>query len=828
MTPRPRAGADTRFSAPVTCTIVAANYAAQARVLARSFSEHHPGQRLQVLVIDDRDGRLRSENEPFDVLRPADLPMSERQFHDMAAIYDVMELATAVKPSLLSALLDRHGGGPTVYLDPDILILAPLDELSRLATDHSIVLTPHTSEPMPRDGKKPSEFDILASGTWNLGFAAVNEGARSFLDWWVERLRFDALVDHANMRFTDQRWIDLAGAYFDIYALRDPCYNLAYWNADQRPIEMRDGKYFVGGMPLRFVHFSGFDPRRPHILSKHQGNAPRVLLSEYPQLARLCKDYAALLAEQGLETERDLPYGWGRLPDGTKITPAIRRTYRNGLIRQQEREDDGPETPPDPFDMRAADDFLRWLASPDPLNVAAPTTPRLFWEIYKRRTDLQVEFPLAGSTESSRFRTWIWQFGRREEEIPRRVVAAAFGVPTWPRKIEPAWAAPGRLHPGYLVAGYLRAESGLGEAARLAIATMRSGGIPVGAYSFGLTPSRQDHSIDDLTTRNDLNTNIVWISPEQLPLFARSVGPAFFDGRYTVGSWAWETDRLPAAMAAMHKYVDEIWVPSEYSAAAVRSRVDGKDVFTVPHPIAAPVVDTSVSRQLFGIPDGRMFLYMFDFLSTIARKNPLGLIDAFTKAFRPEDGAVLVLKSINGDRHPLDLERLQLAIDRRPDIVVLDRYLPPATCAALVAMADCYASLHRSEGFGLTIAEAMALGVPVVATSFGGNLDFMDDSVAHLVPWKPVNVGEGAAPYDPDDTWADPDVDAAAAALRRVFDRPDESRAMAAEGRRKVLTEHGRGRLARVLGERLAVTQQKILDGYESPVAKVVSAGTNR
>jgi glycosyltransferase involved in cell wall biosynthesis len=811
---------------------VAANYAAQARVLANSFTEQHPGHRLQVLVIDDREGRLSSESEPFDVLRPADLPMSERQFHDMAAIYDVMELATAVKPSLLLTLLARHGGEATVYLDPDILVLAPLDELTRLATAHSIVLTPHTSEPMPRDDKKPSEFDILASGAWNLGFAAVNGGARPFLEWWVERLRFDALVDHANMRFTDQRWIDLAGAYFDIYALRDPRYNLAYWNADQRPIELREGRYLVGGEPLCFVHFSGFDPRRPHILSKHQGNAPRVLLSEYPELARLCKQYADLLAAQGLESERGIVYGWSHLRDGTKLTPAIRRTFRQGLIKKEKAESNGEVIdgagPPDPFDPESLGEFMVWLASPDPDNRAAPTIPRLFWEIYSRRTDLQVAYPLAGSTESSKFRSWIWQFGRREEQIPKRVLAAAYGTPTWPRKVEPAWAAPGRLHPGFLVAGYLRAESGLGEAARLAIATMRQGGIPTGAYSFGLTPSRQDHSIDDLPTRSDLNTNVVWISPEQLPLFARSVGPAFFEGRYTVGSWAWETDRLPRAMAEMHKYVDEIWVPSEYSAAAVRASVDGTEVFTVPHPIITPVVDATVKRAQFGIPDAFMFFFMFDFLSTTARKNPVGLIEAFTTAFRPGEGPVLVVKSINGDRLPLELERLQLAVDHRPDVVVIDRYLPPATCAALVAMADCYVSLHRAEGFGLTIAEAMALGVPVVATACGGNLDFMDEATSHLVPWKPALVGEGAAPYDSDDSWADPDLEVAADALRRVYERPEEARAMADRARRRVLTEHGRGHLARVLADRFGAIQSKMLDGYQSPVAEIVGADTKK
>ncbi len=804
------------MTSPVTCTIIAANYIAEARVLARSFVEHHPGERLQVLVIDDRQGRIRSEDEPFDVVRPSELPMSERQFHDMATCFDVMELATAVKPSLLLRLLERGDGRPTIYLDPDILVLAPLDQVAELATVHPIVLTPHTSLPMSRDGKKPSEFDILSSGTWNLGFAAVNGEADAVLRWWAERLRFDALVDHANMRFTDQRWIDLVPAYFDVHPLRDPGYNVAYWNADQRPIAWSGGRYLVGGRPLRFFHFSGFDPRRPHVLSKHQGDRPRVLLSEQPGLARLCRDYADRLTRDGIAEGRRTPYGWERLPDGTKLTPRMRHIYRSALM---DFEASGVgEPPPDPFDARAGDALVRWLASPDPENRMAPQIPRFFWDIYGGRGDLRAAFPLAGSTQGGRFRTWLWEFGRHEEEIPHPILDAAFGGPTWPRPIEPAWAPSESLRPGYLVTGYLRAELGVGEAARLAVDSMRRAGIPYGTNNFDLTASRQGHPLGELSTRVDLNTNVLWINPDQLPNFVDSVGPTFFEGRYTVGAWAWETERLPAEMAETSAYVDEVWAPSEYSRRSIQAVID-KPVYTLPHPIIAPGVDPAPDRAAYGLPDGFLFLFMFDFFSTLERKNPLGVIEAFSRAFRPAEGPTLVLKSVNGSHVPFELERIRLAVGDRPDIVLLDTYLEPRQCATLVAMSDCYVSLHRAEGFGLTMAEAMALGTPVVATGYSGNLEFMDDRTAYLVDWVPAAVGPDAHPYQATDRWADPDLDAAAELLRRVYERPEEARRRADAGRRKVLTEHGHGRVVRELSARFRDIQEQLLDGYESPVA---------
>ncbi len=808
------------MTAPVTCTIIAANYVAEARVLARSFTEHHPGARLQVLVIDDRDGRIRSGNEPFDVLGPVDLPMSAREFHDMAACYEVMELATAVKPSLLLRLLERSGGRPTVYLDPDILVLAPLDELTELATTHPIVLTPHTSRPMARDGRKPTEFDILASGTWNLGFAAVNGGADGFLRWWAERLRFDALVDHANMRFTDQRWIDLAPAYFDVHPLRDPCYNVAYWNADQRPVTWSGGRYLVEGRPLRFFHFSGFDRHRPHVLSKHQGDRPRVLLSEQPALARLCREYADRLATEGIEEGRRIPYGWEQLADGTTLTPRMRRLYRQALIDVEAGLVGEP--PPDPFDPHSENGLVRWLASPAPENPAAPAVPRFFWEIYRGRTDLQRAFPLAGSTQGGRFRTWLWNAGRHEEEIPRPVLATAFGVPTWKRTDEPRWAGREALRPGYLVTGYLRAELGIGEAARLAVDTMRRAGIPHGTHSFDLTASRQDHPVGTLSTPVDLNTNVVWINPDQLPSFVDSVGPAFFDGRYTVGAWAWETERLPTGMAMMSAYVDEVWAPSEYSRRSIEAAID-KPVFAVPHPIVVPAVDRAVDRSAHGLPEGFFFLFVFDFFSTLARKNPLGLIEAFSRAFRPGEGPSLVLKSVNGSRMALEMERVRMAVGDRPDIVLLDTYLHPRQCATLVALADCYVSLHRAEGFGLTMAEAAALGTPVVATGYSGNLEFLDDRTAYLVPWALGPVGRDADPYVAGDSWAEPDLDAAADLLRRVYEHPEEARRKAAEARRTVLTEHGHATAVRRISARFREIQEKLLDGYVSPVADLVA-----
>jgi hypothetical protein len=166
----------------------------------------------------------------------------------------------------------------------------------------------------------------------------------------------------------------------------------------------------------------------------------------------------------------------------------------------------------------------------------------------------------------------------------------------------------------------------------------------------------------------------------------------------------------------------------------VEHDVDNRPIVDAPVPV--PIFDSTpgCDRTQLDLPTDRfVFLFMFDFFSVCERKNPLGLIDAYRAAFGPDDGTVLVVKSINGARREHDLAAVRAAAQGRTDIFVRDEYLTPDRHAALLAACDAYVSLHRAEGLGLTMAEAMALGKPVIATGYSGNLDFMDDDVAFLV-----------------------------------------------------------------------------------------------
>jgi FkbM family methyltransferase len=184
-------------------------------------------------------------------------------------------------------------------------------------------------------------------------------------------------------------------------------------------------------------------------------------------------------------------------------------------------------------------------------------------------------------------------------------------------------------------------------------------------------------------------------------------------------------------------------------------------------------------------------LFVFDHNSVFERKNPTAAITAFQRAFTDRQDVRLVIKSINGERHIADRERLRAAAAGDGRIELIEHYLDRDEVHKLFATADCYLSLHRSEGFGLTVAEAMAHGLPVIATAYSGPGEFLTDSTGWPIPYRLVPVGPGNQPYPADSCWAEPDLDAAAAALREVAGDPDAARRRGLAARRHVLgTRH--------------------------------------
>ncbi|RYF61210.1 MAG: glycosyltransferase [Comamonadaceae bacterium] len=250
---------------------------------------------------------------------------------------------------------------------------------------------------------------------------------------------------------------------------------------------------------------------------------------------------------------------------------------------------------------------------------------------------------------------------------------------------------------------------------------------------------------------------------------------------YRVAYWYWEFDSIPDSWLDKQQSIDEVWTATEFVASGLRERLSVPVRTLFPGVKLAPFERRS--KSYFGLNDTPFtFLFTFHMMSVMERKNPLGLIRAFKTAFGDDRRVQLVLKTSFGDRHPVPAQELRNAA-AGTNVVVIDQIYSPDEVLSLMNACDAYVSLHRSEGLGLTMAEAMLMGKPVIATNFSGNIDFMDDTNSLLVPYELVKLENPIPPYDAGLKWAEPSVEAAASLMRRVFENQAWARQVGARGK---------------------------------------------
>jgi glycosyltransferase involved in cell wall biosynthesis len=375
---------------------------------------------------------------------------------------------------------------------------------------------------------------------------------------------------------------------------------------------------------------------------------------------------------------------------------------------------------------------------------------------------------------------------------------------------------------GVNVIGYLRAEMGVGESARSSIRSARAVELPISMLNvLPDSPCRnEDHSVALDSSELSYFFNLVHINADVTPhAFATSVNGAA-RGRYNIGFWAWELDQFPDRWASSFGYYQEIWTPSKFCQKAI-ARNGSIPVLCMPISVDVSI-DRRYSRSDFAIPERPfVFITIFDVLSIVDRKNPIGVIDAFIRAFQGKPGFQLILKINNARSRPRELARLRQRAAGYP-ITIIDRTLSRQEINGLIAVSDCMVSLHRSEGFGLTLAEAMSLGKPVIATGYSGNLDFTNAENSLLVDYRLTAVGAHNEPYDPNCLWADPDLDQAARHMRDIASNRDLYDRLSREGQSFVRTHLSPAAVGTRIKDRLhAIWSQK--KGSQNALVKTAS-----
>lgn len=326
-----------------------------------------------------------------------------------------------------------------------------------------------------------------------------------------------------------------------------------------------------------------------------------------------------------------------------------------------------------------------------------------------------------------------------------------------------------------LVAGALRTMSGLGESARLchdalAVAGRDVHGIDLAAALIQPVDCPEFNFVEGRAVDGP-GTLILHVNGPLVPLAMLSLGRRVVRHKYVIGYWAWELPKVPSEWRFGVPFVHEIWVPSEFVAAAVRPIADGRPVHVVPHPVALGYPSVQRPPRVAGQPF--TVLTIFNMASSFARKNPCATIQAFRMEFGDDSSVRLFVKTSHLSSFPRGVSLIKEAMGVAHNIVLVDKSLSADELNALYNEANVVMSLHRSEGFGLTIAEAMLRGLPVVATDWSGNVDFLSPETGIPIPYRLTPAEDPQGTYHhPDMAWAEPDVTAAASALRRLREDP--------------------------------------------------------
>lgn len=344
-------------------TSAACNYIPKVRVLVESIKKWHPDWIIHLALSDEIPSDIDLSSEPFDIIHPA-AELNIPDFNGWSFCHSIVELSTAIKPFLLKKLLDRDDCEAVIYLDPDTVVFSPLEEVIEAVKHSNIALTPHQINPEKSlPAIMDNEIASLKHGIYNLGFVAVSNTdiGKAFAQFWAERIYYFCRDEIHNGLFTDQRWIDLAPAFFEgVCVLRSSRLNVAPWNLTTReatgtaPYDVH-----IDGAPLGFYHFTGFDSGAHKTMANKNATGNSTI-------SDLIGWYLDTTLELGKDPLSSVPWKYGTYSDGTKIGKADRFIYRERIDLQKAF--------PNPFDCSSGG-YKAWLLSQGKIEY-----PKLFIE----------------------------------------------------------------------------------------------------------------------------------------------------------------------------------------------------------------------------------------------------------------------------------------------------------------------------------------------------------------------------------------------------------------------------------------------------------------
>jgi glycosyltransferase involved in cell wall biosynthesis len=458
-----------------------------------------------------------------------------------------------------------------------------------------------------------------------------------------------------------------------------------------------------------------------------------------------------------------------------------------------------------------------------------PRMSRLALMLHQRRSDLRGSYPDPLGADREAYALWFATYGRQEYQLPSRVILpvlrslpwrkavwaqlwwqrqrlrrlsrphplpaaaastapAAAGAASGPGQARrPAPATRGAIaQPGLNVIGWASAPTGVGEACRGTLLALEKARVPTALWNLG--SSAADDPLRGGTQGLPFDTILFHVNADMIPVVHRQLPRSLLAGRYRIGYWFWELSHFPLAFAESFRPLDEVWAPTRFCLDAFRA-IAPVDVRWIPPCVAAPT-EAPVDRGSLGVPaESFLFYFAFDALSIPERKNPDGLLRALAQAVRDSPRPLHLLLKVNHLESDAALGRHLLRRAAELPVTLLSQSMSRAEVNALMATCDAYISLHRSEGLGLPLIEAMYLGRPVIATGYGGVTDFLDPSTGWVVRHEMTALEEARGPYPVGSVWAEPDAEHAAELMVQVANAVPQTLAGRIEAARRRVTE---------------------------------------
>jgi glycosyltransferase involved in cell wall biosynthesis len=772
----------------VLFTIICSNYLAHAGALYNSAKKHLKDTELLVYILDcdhNEKARIAAFAESREIHLPSGFIDCLRFSDDInridvsvrKAIYSTTELCTSVKASIFLELISEFGKEHHFsYVDPDIEFYSDCSSFFAESEKHPLYLIPHFLEP-PEDDFLPNALTILSAGIYNFGYLGVNPAKGNVSEallWWERRLEKECNVNVESQIFVDQKWGSFLADHPGAGICLSPEYNTAYWNLHERHIAKISDTFTASKKPLGFFHFSGYDPTKPMDMSKHQ---TRFSLKALP------KAYKELFLSHA---EKLMSFGYDRWqsfkplkePDSVIKKPGpLKDLFLPGLYRSPED-----------------------IARMKPLKAAVWTSALV----------LRKHIQLARVFIKTLFRNGL----RRAvtDTAGQYILCAKRSLKMLSASSHPPLLAPrpSTNRSKFAVIGYFSDESGMGEGGRsVANAVFEISDdcclydISETSYSRKLADHKHKDHVVSLTGQDQADTLIVAVNADRVnSIINCGYDMLFQKAKKKIGYWWWETEDFPRRWIYACYYFDEIWVATDFIKRSLEK------VIPIPVKLVPPLLNLDIQASRTPIPSipdlkGESYLLtIFDGYSIIHRKNPFGALAAFkaaSKKLSPSNNPHLLIKAIN-----ISLENRQELEEELHGhrFSIISDYISKEELLDLIGNCTALISLHRSEGLGLNMIDAMLLEKPVIATKYSGNLDFMNKDNSYLIDGKYVETTMKHGVYQ-GSRWMEPDIDQAAEAIYDIFTSPEKAAEIGKRARSDILKQYSRADISKRVAQAL-------------------------